>query len=1581
MDIKLREIASSKAAGVYFIVTDNSAVDTIAEISKMRLMFISSEKGPVNTVVVFNSGDKTSFQSVFGASTRQMEKRGNYSLKAAVEALEGGPLAVMNLRSFNDQLDRLGIRGFGASTKKGESGDAPYRSIFNTNTLWTVTPKLIPNQLTQTHLLNIADVGTSDISVFFVVSTDAHVAELTDEGDMTIRNSQLVIDEYSGLDPEKLIKDTFVDVYIFNNTFDPATVGTNKYYGQYFDSKGNLDLSKLDALTEIPEAGFNRRITGSLIPNLKSKQDVDLSLDTIINQSYAETGLVCFINDDVLETDDTNVIDFDGSSFYDEDGNFIEGSSPLMLSHVVPQKIERTMVKYPPLADELHEISNQEVVFETEKISDTEFIAAFEQGIRVGDKIKGLDGNVVEVTGIEIIEENVPAVDPTEPTQKYMVSINTPTNGMLSVMNGDVQISNGQQVDENTVLELFATPAKDYKFSHYVINGQQLQPGVNQIVIAGDTTIEAVFRKVQYTVSFDQPTNGSIIVNDAHGEIVSGDSVDKGTEITINVTPNNGYQLGTITVNGVELDPGVNSGIVNKDTVIAVEMIPVRYKVSYTVPTDGVITLTDGDGNAVANNSMQPYGAIINVNVIPNPYFTLDKIYVNSTALEENVTSFMLEKATTINVTFDRKQGVLTLSPTVNGTFIVKDRLNNQITTGSKVDLGTVLSIELMPSENYEVKQVLVNNSQLAGTTFTMFGNTTLSVEFGIIKRKITKLSAENGDYTVTDDGGQVIVSGRTVNQGSTISIEAFPAEHYELKQILVNNSPLPEDQVNGNIGTFTVGKLDVVIAVEFQEIMRTVTIQSESDKVTTELRVNGETVTGDKIADGSLVTIITTPVAGQVVSSIKVNGAPIDNNMFVINSDTTIVIETKLKTFTVSYNTNIQNGTIDVLRKDPETLLETPINNGSKLEYGSMIVVKPTAAQYYKLLNILVNNEIKEIGDDDNLEFQLDNDVMINALFIMQTYTLSLQSQPANGQVKVYDGNNVQVDLPATVNAFPPYKIVAIPNEHYRVKTLTLNGTNIESGEDVSFTTNSVIVASFEEIKWVVNQETPTNGSFIVSANSLQVNKGGTVTDGTSIVITPTANQYFELDQIIVNDGTADHVLPEGVFNYTVMSDVTVRVTFKHKIAVFNLDKTGFNAGNVSVKVSENGTDWTPYNGMSTYQNNKVAVVWNETEDFAINFNVTGVAVETAPASALGDGETGKMFTILTDTNATIVSKRLFTVTSNPTTNGSFKLLKDGEEVSGKVQEGDVITIETTPDANYELDTMEVNNNPITSPFTVPAWTDHSITSYAFTVTFKQIMRRVTIGKVSDSNGNSITVKNGSVSMTGVNSVAQGTVLTIEKTLADGWQVDSVLVNGTKQGDITEFIVPESDSTIIATFKRVQYRIDYSSPVTGGTFTVTRKTDGGTVNNGDMVDSGTTLQVNVTPNTNYKVSTITVNGSPIDNNEFIPTENSTVVVNFEIEQATVTFSPATIEIASKTYNVKMYEGTGNDVTTEIASGNKVDFGKSLKVEIKADDSTEIAPEDVVITLTKDSSSDVYVYGTSFIPVNASTINVTVAAK
>ena len=227
MDAKLRQIIS-KAAGTYFIVTDASQVATIEAESKMRLFPINTEKGPVNTIFKFAKGDVAGFVSVFGRGTRLQEKKGNFSVSTCLEALTSGPISVINLRQFTD-ADTVGVIGLNPNITAKNNATVKYTQLFNTNNFWVQNAKNIPSLLTEDEVLNFGNVGTSDVSIIVTLAKSADVLTLTAEGEKTLTNSILEIDEYPALDFNMLIKNTFVNVYIFNNTFGNSS-NTNQYY-------------------------------------------------------------------------------------------------------------------------------------------------------------------------------------------------------------------------------------------------------------------------------------------------------------------------------------------------------------------------------------------------------------------------------------------------------------------------------------------------------------------------------------------------------------------------------------------------------------------------------------------------------------------------------------------------------------------------------------------------------------------------------------------------------------------------------------------------------------------------------------------------------------------------------------------------------------------------------------------------------------------------------------------------------------------------------------------------------------------------------------------------------------------------------------------------------------------------------------------------------------------------------------------------------------------------------------------------------------------------------------------------------
>ena len=226
-------------------------------------------------------------------------------------------------------------------------------------------------------------------------------------------------------------------------------------------------------LTQIPESGYSRVVTGTLIPNIKAESGDVISIDQVLNQLYSETGLIAYINDDVLESDDQNTIDFDGSSYYDEAGKIKDNVSPYMLSHIVPKEITKAVVKFPPVSSSDLTIPEAvEVTYGTEKVSDNEFLIAKEQGISVGDKIKGLNGALVEVVGMEIIEEGVVV------ETQYEVKLNVVGAGegdslVATVLNDTEEspLPEDGYVTENKKVKLTLTNANTQNFT-LTVNGE-----------------------------------------------------------------------------------------------------------------------------------------------------------------------------------------------------------------------------------------------------------------------------------------------------------------------------------------------------------------------------------------------------------------------------------------------------------------------------------------------------------------------------------------------------------------------------------------------------------------------------------------------------------------------------------------------------------------------------------------------------------------------------------------------------------------------------------------------------------------------------------------------------------------------------------------------------------------------------------------------------------------------------------------------------------------------------------------------------------------------------------------------------
>jgi len=97
------------------------------------------------------------------------------------------------------------------------------------------------------------------------------------------------------------------------------------------------------------------------------------------------------------------------------------------------------------------------------------------------------------------------------------------------------------------------------------------------VTILDDGGAHSIFATFGYTVNFNTPTNGSLVVSSANVNLSSGTLVHGGQILTATATPANGYLLENLTLNGVDVTNDYNNGY------------------TYTVGTSGAKrTLSDG---------------------------------------------------------------------------------------------------------------------------------------------------------------------------------------------------------------------------------------------------------------------------------------------------------------------------------------------------------------------------------------------------------------------------------------------------------------------------------------------------------------------------------------------------------------------------------------------------------------------------------------------------------------------------------------------------------------------------------------------------------------------------------------------------------------------------------------------------------------------------------------------------------------------------------------------------------------------------------------------------------------------------
>ena len=299
------QLIKFKAPGTKILTEIVENIPQPQMVTGSRILVINSRKGPVNQLV--RVGTYSDYIRQFDDISDADERRGNWSARSVQYALTVAPVYVINLRRFDDLVDKAGYQEISSTTnvKNAAVKDKPYSKLFNTAQFWKIDPEaLISNQNTD-KLLIFGNIGTSDLSVY-VRKTKTNQSNIT--FDRWYKNLGREMPSY--VNPLDEVSSWFVDVVIFRNNFGAGS-SANISYGYCFNSDGSLKkevvnnsgntVDALSQLTTITESGYVGTITGSMVQGFLDDRGHLSDITSLVNAMVNETGLLVARNEVIFD--------------------------------------------------------------------------------------------------------------------------------------------------------------------------------------------------------------------------------------------------------------------------------------------------------------------------------------------------------------------------------------------------------------------------------------------------------------------------------------------------------------------------------------------------------------------------------------------------------------------------------------------------------------------------------------------------------------------------------------------------------------------------------------------------------------------------------------------------------------------------------------------------------------------------------------------------------------------------------------------------------------------------------------------------------------------------------------------------------------------------------------------------------------------------------------------------------------------------------------------------------------------------------------------------------------------------------
>ena len=847
-----------------------------------------------------------------------------------------------------------------------------------------------------------------------------------------------------------------------------------------------------------------------------------------------------------------------------------------------------------------------------------------------GNRVKNIKVNDTDVTSsitnnqytINSISANTNVVAEFEenPTT-YTLSIQATGNGTVSYDNTAVKNKTTTfTVNEGTSATITLTPDDGYRVKSLTMNSTDVKASIsnNQYTISNitsNTTVVAEFEAIPpttYTLSIQATGNGTVSYgNTSVRGKTSTFTVNKGTSATISLTPDEGYQVKSLTVNDTDVKASISNNqytisSINANTNVVAEFEAISGNEPYAVLSEDKTVLTfyyDNQKGTRGGLNVGPFnhqdertwkGISVTKIVFDDSFATCTSL--TSTAYwfigyKDLTTIINIDNLNTNNVTdmcymfYDcQKLSSLDLS---------KFNTNNVTNMSYMFNGCSNLSTIYVDSEWNTVK---VNHSSgmfsgcnnLVGGMGTTYDtvhtdHTYAHIDEGasnpgyLTKSGTYRLTIKaTGNGTVSHDNKTVKneTTTFTVNVGSSATIMLTPDEGYRVKSLTVNNTDV-KASISNNQYTISSINANTTVVAEFEAIpptTYTLSIKATGNGTVSfdDTTINNTTKTFS-IAEGSVATISFTPEEGYRVKSLTVNDkdkkAEITNNQYTlgsINADTNVEVVFEVIpeiTYTLS---------IKATGNGSATYGETSIRNNTgsfTLKEGASATISLAPDDGYRIKTLTVDG-VSATSGIVNKAYTIGNisaNTSIEVVFevIPETkYTLTIKAT-GNGKA-TYESTDISNTSKAFSIAEGSYaNIVFTADVGYRIKTVKANNVDVTlEVENDQYSIDNIsgdmtIEVEFEAIpekNYTLTIKASGNGVATYGEKEIRnTSEEFTLAEGANAVISFTADEDNKLKAVKVNNNDVTSSISNDQYTiHGISADTYVEVEFAEDLSAF---------------------------------------------------------------------------------------------------------------------------------------------------------------------------------------------------------------------------------------------------------------------------------------------------------------------------------------------------------------------------------------------------------------------------------------------